>query len=194
MLFIVNETDDKVKLVSEKRADGGAVVNIMAGGTSYPVLKVQPGELVEPFSAKIPEEGIIIEKKISKFYISVKGGRTFIRQLKGTSSFEAFSIPVEELNESTRTLSRDVIVVISNKGVNVEVDSRNLAVPEIKLGLDVVNFAAFVPKYSNWSKLKFAIYIAVDGVNKYMLGSAPNKFEVRVNSIQTIKKQGSRRK
>ena len=179
MIFIINETKNKITLNATQTEENGTVLNVSVNdGTntvSTPIASTLHKELrtviMEKFGTPVE-----LEKKLSKHNFKVENARVLIDN-EETEIPRLLAIEPADLELFKVKLAKNIIVVISSAKDVVVMDDSNLYRKPNESVLESVKVTNFIIKWPNWSNLKHPVNITINGANKYRLGKLESKFE-----------------
>lgn len=174
MIFIVNETNEKLEL-STTALDNGASLDLKVGDSAAITIATTSDKEITSEIKKRYSDGEAIKNKLSRHNFKLTASRMYMDN-SGETGVNLVAVNPENLPERYKYV-KDVIAVVHNSldEVTMEVENLNGAVRVLTTEQGDYTITIFAVKWYNWSKLSTPVSVYVNGKAQYNLGTVPSK-------------------
>lgn len=194
MIFIINETNEELKLKTTTLEDG-ATVDLQVGESLEGTIATTKSKDIASAISNRFSEGEVIKNRVSRHNFKLEGSSRMYIDNRSGEGVELVAIDGNDELPPRYTYAKDVIVVVhsGNSIVSMKEDSLNGAVRTVEAEQGDYKITIFVIKWYNWSKLSSPVSVNIDDKAAYQLQAVPSK-TIEGRLINAVVKKGASKK
>ena len=193
MIFIINETNEQLKLKTTTLENGAATIDVQVGESMEGSIAVTESKhIADAITERFSGEGEVIKNKVSRHNFKLDDPlRMFISNLE--DNLELVAIDSGNELPPRYTYAKDMIVVVhaGDSVVSMREDSLNGEVRTVDSEQGDYKITIFAIKWYNWSKLSSPVSVNINDKAAYQLKATPSK-TIKGRLINSVVKEGSR--
>lgn len=205
MIFLINESNEQLKLKASKQGDA-TVLSVIVNDFGFPIISTEHPALSDAMFNRFGEPEVIRNKN-SKHNFRADNMDTYIAQypecaedeepsgLEGTCKMVCKKH--DEKWPEVYTTSKDIVVFVHSRDTLIDIDKKHLTEGKsIQIDDERGEFTVTIMpiRWYNWSKIRGSAIIYVNNEATYELSSMPHPDEGntrRLNIVRYIRKKSS---
>lgn len=193
MIFIVNETNEQLKLKTTALENGDATIDLQVGeNMEGTIATTESKAIADAISDRFSGEGEVIKNKISRHNLRLENP---LRMYVSNSGDELKLVAVDSSEElpPRYTYVKDMIVVVHKADdiVTMRENSLNGDVRVVDSEQGEYKITIFAVKWYNWSKLSTPVSVNINDEEVYQLQATTSK-TINGRLINSVVRKGNK--